>query len=147
MQSGSAEGESLVLHMYLAREVRDGKHLPFLPLASSSHTEVGEKPLTDSKKEREDQAITQWRPRHSEGQIYIRQWSETDNMSQFRVAERNVTDINKTVAYPSVWPSAKPRIRTLKHNPDRAGEIQLSSPIFHTVKQGFLSVGTCKRSL
>lgn len=43
-------------------------------------------------------------------------------MSQFRAAERNVTDISKTVVYPSVWPSAKARIQTLKHNPDKIEE-------------------------
>lgn len=40
-----------------------------------------------------------------------------------------------------LWPSAKARMQTLKHDPDKIGEIQLSSPIFPTVKEGFLSVG------
>lgn len=52
-----------------------------------------------------------------------------------------MTDVSKTVVYPSVWPSAKARMQTLKHDPDKIGEIQLSSPIFPTVKEGFLSVG------
>lgn len=56
-------------------------------------------------------------------------------MSQFRAGDTNATDISKTV-YPSVWPSAKARIHTMKHNPDKIGEIWLSPPIFSTVKQG-----------
>lgn len=62
-------------------------------------------------------------------------------MPHFRVAVGNVTGISQTLVYPCVWPSAKTSVQTLKHNPVKIGEIQLSSPIFPTVKPGFLSVG------
>lgn len=55
-------------------------------------------------------------------------------MSQFREAEEYMADNSKTIAYPSVWPHAKTRIRPLKHNPDKIGEMLLSSPIFPTMK-------------